>query len=38
MAARPWTCVLGFHSYVREHAPEERLRGPDGDAEAVLGS
>ena len=28
MARKPWTCLIGVHSYVREHPAGERLQGP----------
>ena len=29
MAGKPFRCVIGFHSYIREHPRDERLHGPN---------
>jgi hypothetical protein len=31
MARTPITCVMGMHSYVREHPTGERLQGPPAE-------
>jgi hypothetical protein len=37
MADKPFRCLLGFHSYVREHPRDERLSGQSGDVCRLCG-
>jgi hypothetical protein len=37
MADKPFRCVLGFHSYVREHPRDERLSGQSGEVCRLCG-
>jgi len=37
MADKPFRCVLGLHSYVREHPRDERLSAPSGEVCRLCG-